>query len=78
VSHLHEGMHEFKNCAILFKIFHRSNLSLGVTESRHHQDLACFDIKSGLMNYSAPISAGNMFQDLPQLCETTDNTKRYT
>jgi hypothetical protein len=25
----------------------------------------------------ALVSMGNMFQDLPQLCETVDNTKRY-
>jgi hypothetical protein len=25
----------------------------------------------------APISSGNTFQDLPQLRETVDNTKRY-
>jgi hypothetical protein len=24
-----------------------------------------------------PLFAGNMFQDLPQLCETVDNIKRY-
>ena len=24
-----------------------------------------------------PVSAGNMFQDLPRLRETADNTKRY-
>jgi hypothetical protein len=27
---------------------------------------------------SAPISMGNMFQDLPWLLETTDNTECYT
>jgi hypothetical protein len=26
---------------------------------------------------SAPISAANTFQDLPQLCESADNTERY-
>jgi hypothetical protein len=26
---------------------------------------------------SAPVSTGNMFQDLPWLCETVDNTERY-
>jgi hypothetical protein len=26
---------------------------------------------------SAPVSMGNTFQDLRQLCETTDNTERY-
>jgi hypothetical protein len=26
---------------------------------------------------SAPVSTGNMFQDLPQLRETADNTERY-
>jgi hypothetical protein len=24
-----------------------------------------------------PVSTGNMFQDLPRLCETADNTERY-
>jgi hypothetical protein len=26
---------------------------------------------------SAPTSVGNMFQDLPRLCETTDNIEHY-
>jgi hypothetical protein len=26
---------------------------------------------------SAPVSMGKTFQDLPQLCETVDNTERY-
>jgi hypothetical protein len=26
---------------------------------------------------SAPVSTGNTYQDLPRLCETTDNTERY-
>jgi len=29
------------------------------------------------MESSAPVSTGNTFQDLPQLCETADNTERY-
>jgi hypothetical protein len=28
--------------------------------------------------YSAPVSTGNTFQDLPRLRETADNTERYT
>ena len=27
---------------------------------------------------SAPVAARNTFQDLPQLCETADNTECYT
>jgi hypothetical protein len=31
-----------------------------------------------LLKYSsAPVSTGNTFQDLPQVCETADNTDRY-
>jgi len=26
---------------------------------------------------SAPVATGNTFQDLPHLCETTDNTECY-
>jgi hypothetical protein len=26
----------------------------------------------------APVSTGNTFQDLPQLCETAENSQRYT
>jgi hypothetical protein len=60
------------------KYFIRSNLSLGVRRFRHHQDLTYLDINSGLMNSSAPVSTGDMFQDLPQLCEPADNTECYT
>jgi hypothetical protein len=29
------------------------------------------------INISAPLSAGNKFQDLPHLCESADNAERY-
>jgi hypothetical protein len=43
----------------------------------NHNTVTCSSTTPVSIYSSAPISGGNTFQDLPQLCETADNTKHY-
>jgi hypothetical protein len=48
-----------------------------IHEDRSRWDMTLCCWVSSSWYSSAPVSAGNMFQDLLRLCETADNTERY-